>query len=319
MSGDDWASVQKALFDKFSGGPDNVLGGERYAQVLDEERAYGEAIVDFFHGYDCLEHAFFEFFIETLELAGEHALFGQLPKEDKHYSVLYLNFLREFRSLRAAATLKNYGYPMKGFALLRDLKDQAIACGAVVNGLTDVLALRGFTEDTIAKEKMEKADFKKLSDEAKSDRARVIKLMVGEDSGLDTHDIEVLVKWRDMFHQEVHGAFLSYIDDMKTLFQKKQLPDFGPRPHDNDFDISMYINRATEIGWMIMRTMPYLQLRPNAFGKEWKEKWMLLDDAFRLQVQDLADLGKEIGEVFLRMIDAKFNFSPKTYYPTHND
>jgi len=60
--------------------------------------------------------------------------------------------------------------------------------------------------------------------------------------------------------------------------------------------------------------MPYLQLSPNSFGLEWNEKWTLLDEAYSMQVQGFADLGKKIGDVFIRLIKSKFNFTPNDHY-----
>ena len=72
----------------------------------------------------------------------------------------------------------------------------------------------------------------------------------------------------------------------------------------------MYLNRAVEVGWMLLCVLPFLQVEPRAFGEQWASKWLLLDNGFRLQVKGLAELDKPIGEVFPRLIAAKFNFIP---------
>ncbi len=56
-----------------------------------------------------------------------------------------------FRNFRAAEVTKNNGYPLDGFALLRDLKDRAIHFGAVVLGAAHILALHGVGVDDGAK------------------------------------------------------------------------------------------------------------------------------------------------------------------------
>jgi len=314
MSIEEWAKIQTALSDAFSGGPDNVIGGEKLARVMEEESAYGFAIVQEFKGYDVLEHSFFEFLIETLELAAQGSFRGQLPEDDKHYTILYLTFLSVFRNFRAAATLKNHGYPMRGFSLLRDLKDRAFQLGAVVNGFTNILALRGFDPIMGKSGKLADKDSKKVRADQKTEQSTVMKLMVGTESGLALDDIAELEVLRDMYHEEVHGSKLSFIDDLRIVTIDQRLPDFGPRPHHHNYDASMYINRACEIGWMVLRSTPYLQLEARAFGADWVEKWTLLDEAFRMQVESLAGMGKKIGPVFLRMVDAKFAFDPETFY-----
>ena len=88
---------------------------------MDMEREYGAALVQTFKGYDFVENAFFEFMIETIDLAAQGAFWGQLNDDDKRYVTIYLTFISVFRRFRAVATLKNYGHPVHGFALLRDL------------------------------------------------------------------------------------------------------------------------------------------------------------------------------------------------------
>jgi hypothetical protein len=76
----------------------------------------------------------------------------------------------------------------------------------------------------------------------------------------------------------------------------------------------MYINRSSELGWMITRLMPYLQMTENAFGDEWHKKRESLDDSFRYMLEGLDGLGKRIGASFIAMMGDKFAFKQPFYY-----
>lgn len=314
MSIEKWVPIQKALAEKFSGGKDNVIGGKWLGPVLNEEREYGAWLIRTFRGFDETDAAFFDFYIETLHLAAEGAFHGQLPKTDRHYAVLYAVYLNLFRGLRAASTLKDNGYPMRGFAALRDQKDRAIHIGAVNNGMTNILAIYGIDQPQEQAGHMGEEEYKKVQKRRSKEQSRVTSLMVGKNSGLAPEDIAEMERLRDLYHEEVHGGMLTFLEDFRTIFVDKELPAIGPRPHRKNMDAASYMNRASEVGWMTLRSLPFLQLKPRAFGDDWADRWTLLDTAFRMQNEGLAEDGKPIGLIFSRMVDARFAFDPDCHY-----
>lgn len=309
----EWELIQGQLEDAFSGGIDGVVGGARLGPVIETEAAYGAYLVRTYHGSDILTCSFFEFFIETLELAAENAFGGQLSNDNKTYIPFYVSMFATFRNFRATEVTKNNGYPLDGFALLRDLKDRAIHLGAVVLGAAEILALHGVGVDDRAK-KWTEIDYKRVRRRRIAEENTAMKVMVGSDSGLSDDDRRELEKWRDLFHEEVHGSRFTYVEDFRRLVVDRRLPPFGPEPHENVRDVSMFLNRSLEVAWMVLRIFPFLQLRPRAFGEGWVAKWELLDEACRLQSESLGDLGKPIGYAFIRFMDAKFPFSPDTAF-----
>ncbi len=309
MSMRTWELIQGQLEDTFSGGNDGLVGGERLSPVIETEGAYGAYLVRTYHGSDILTCSFFEFFIETLELAVENAFRGQLSNDNKTYMPFYLSMFTIFRNFRAAEVTKNNGYPLDGFALLRDLKDRAIHLGAVVLGAIDILALHGVDADDGAK-KWTEIDYKRIRRRRIAEEKLAMNLMVGSDSGLSDDDRSELERLRDLYHEEVHGSRFTYVEDLRRIAVHNRLPPFGPEPHKNNMDASMYLNRSLEVPWMVLRIFPFLQLRPRAFGEGWVAKWELLDEACRLMSEGLGDLGKPIGHVFIRFMDARFPFSP---------
>jgi hypothetical protein len=101
------------------------------------------------------------------------------------------------------------------------------------------------------------------------------------------------------------------VQDIDWLRGKQPL-SLGPVPH--EMPVATYINRASEIGWLVLRTFPFLQFEPRAFGKEWREKWMVLDDSFRIMIESLEKMGKKIGQAIAVFANAKFTFSEGLHY-----
>jgi hypothetical protein len=91
----------------------------------------------------------------------------------------------------------------------------------------------------------------------------------------------------------------------KPLFMGPVLNQKGP---------AMYMNPASEIGWFVVRTFRFLQLKSGASGKEWEEKRFILDHSFRIMVQGLAQAGKKIGEAILVFAEKKFTFPRDLHY-----
>ena len=85
-------------------------------------------------------------------------------------------------------------------------------------------------------------------------------------------------------------------------------------PVPNDRAIVGYVNRATDVFWMMHRTLPFLQLTESAFGTSWAEKWSVLDVSFRQMEEELNNVGIEIARAIEALIDRQFPFGPSTVY-----
>jgi hypothetical protein len=135
--------------------------------------------------------------------------------------------------------------------------------------------------------------------------------MTGKRSGL-ADDVQADLKlWDDMFHVEMHGGTFSLMTELQQLKQGNAL-QIGPSVVQNAY--VMYINRSSELGWMVTRLLPYVQMSENAFGDAWHRKREILDDSFRYMLEGLDSLGKRIGASFITMMDDKFAFKQPFYY-----
>lgn len=133
--------------------------------------------------------------------------------------------------------------------------------------------------------------------------------MLGSASGLEETHMRELDRWEQCFHEEVHGSRWTFFTELGPWLKGEKGLSFGPEP--NDMAIGMYMNRCNEIGWMFLRTLPYLQLTPRAFGDTWATKWRVLDDSFRVTSEGLGKMEKKIAWAFIALVDRKFDFSPE--------
>ncbi len=113
---------------------------------------------------------------------------------------------------------------------------------------------------------------------AKKEERRLLNLIIRNKSGLDLQTQKELGKWEKMFNYEIHGAKLSFFTELGNWAIEGNPLSIGPTPKIQP--LGMYMNRICEVGWLVTRLLPYLQPAENAFGKEWQEKWAILDESF---------------------------------------
>ena len=134
----------------------------------------------------------------------------------------------------------------------------------------------------------------------------------GKDSGLAEDVQSELMRWDRLFHYEVHGGLLSLLKEVGDLYKLGKPPSIGLTFDDDS--LSMYVNRSSEMGWLVVRLLPFLQMSAGDFGDDWEEKRSVLDESFRLMVEELSMLGKKIGDCFIKMVDEKFMFKQPFHY-----
>jgi hypothetical protein len=299
-----WIPIENRLCETFLDGELNSIGGSLLMDAIKKETQYGAHLTSKWLGYERTINSYFNFFIETLTKATHQTM----PSE---FGLMYLLFFSAFRRHRAAQTLWSHGFPIAGFALLRDLKDSALCLGAIIDGYITANEVLGLNSSGAPQATERASVIKEWRSIQKKALRKAMAKMVGPDSGLPNENIAILEKWRDTFHDEVHGGRISMLQDLETLYMKRQRPSFAPVPYEDDMDVGLYTNRSIEIGWMICRTLPFLQSSERSFGQGWADNWNLLDQAFRLQV---SSVGKAFSIAILRLVDMKFDFTPNTAY-----
>jgi hypothetical protein len=301
MSIDEW---HKRLADTFKV---NGLVGGHLRSVHEAEDSVSNYLITNLRGQDALLCSFQSFFIETLSLANKEIQAHGWPKNAPNYSVALAAFFILFRRFRACEILYAKGYPLDGYALMRDIKDRALLFAGVARNITTfgkILGLPGIPPS-------DPAYSRKATHNRKDNEHHVMHALTGKTSGLSTDVQEDLKRWDDAFHLEMHGGALSLTQELAEL-QKGKILQIGPSVVQDAF--VMYINRSSELGWMVTRLLPYLQMAENAFGDEWHDKREILDDSFLYMLEGFESLGKRLGTSFITMMDDKFFFKQPFFY-----
>lgn len=290
---------------------DGLVGGH-LVPVLRAERKCGNFVESTFHGHLVLADCFQAFFVDTLQLAESKFRASPLFSTLRWYAYLLLVELSNFRTIRAAEILFRHGRGGQGYGLLRDLKDRAILLGAVGNSFTTLSETTGLDGNANVSD-----EFSARTARVKTRRKRVEEAirakMIGPQSGLSQETIKQVQKWDEMFHLEVHGARVTSVFEDQDWMTKGGLLPILPTP--NLDTLAMYMNRFSEVCWMVLRTFPILQLKPEDFGSDWAEKWRILDESFLHMVQGLGKLGKQIASAIIELVSIKFAFGPGSTYP----
>lgn len=278
---------------------ENVFGegdivGPHLAEVLNREAEFGAHVVEKYRGHFALMAAFQSHFVDTLRTAERRVASDGWPPDCSDYGAVLLTYLTVFRSFRACESLLLCGYPLDGFALLRDVKDRSLYLWGIARGKTNWSELNSMDRKV-----------------RKAAEMRVYNLLLGPDSGFSTGELAVIRVWEELFHQEVHGSKLTLVTEMKLLMDGGQM-SVGPLP--NERQIVMYMNRAAEAGWMLTKLLPYLQPSAGAFGAEWTTRQRVLDESFRFMEQGLEGMGKTIATVFISLIDRSYTFGEQFHY-----
>jgi hypothetical protein len=301
----DVAAWQKRLEENFT--EHGVVGGH-LLEIIDMERAYGEYFVNTYHGQAVLIDSFQSFYIETLQVAQNWVASNGWPKDAPNYAPILLFYVTNFRSFRACENLLTSGYPLDGYALLRDIKDRATFLGGIAHNITSFPKIYGYATMKEASDE----EWSRIRKERKKEESCVLNRMVRKGSGMPDNVIEELKKWEQLFNEEVHGSKFTLFTEGVDWIRGKELLTIGPVPKESS--MAMYMNRSAEIGSLLVRLLPFLQPVENAFGSVWKERHYILDDSFRIMVDTLSKLGKHIADAFIYFVDNKFTFPDGFHY-----
>lgn len=297
----DVGAWQQRLSDTFS--TDGIVGA-RVQIMLNAEAQHGAIYATEFSGQMTLGESFKDFCLETFELLNRVVAMQREVVVTHQYAEFVGRHTMNFRGVRSAEMLCHYGYPMQGYSLLRNLFEQAVLMSAIMQGMTTIEAVEGISNGF---------DPATLKRNRIREEKRIFNLMHGVGSGLSEETIREIAIWDDLFDLEVHGSRLSKIETKDWLEQKSALP-FVPQFNSNT--LAMFMNRANEISWMLLRVLPSLQPGPLSFGDQWASKWTVLDESFKTAVDSLGkECGKKISSAIIEFVEEKFPFRPDFRFP----
>jgi hypothetical protein len=260
-------------------------------------------------GYQAISNCFQGFTANTITTVENQLREHRRSSRPSNYILLLLRMAACFRVFRAANNTFSLGYPLAGFALLRNPKDWALMIGAIGNGLTTLTTINGLERpsDAIASSppEMEVVRQRRIKEER-----RVLDVMLRDRSGLDDSVRKELHVWEDLFNMEVHAALGSLALEGVSWMQGHNASP--PLLHSGFSQKAMltFTNRACEVAWMILRVLPLLQVTCGQFDADWTETWKILDESFRHMSLGLAAEGKPIGAAIVELLERKFDFNP---------
>lgn len=278
---------------------------DRAYLLFDAEDEHNQKVLQF-QGYLALSDAFKCFFLETIELINTLSRPKIKTNISEFYGIFIPRLTLGFKTLCATERTANSGYPLQAYSLLRNTFDDTVLTSACLQKFTDFYSIEGL----IAGKKLDVTAIKK---NRKKTEFKVRQIMTGSKSGLSQETQNQLSHWDNMFDLEVHGGRLSISASKDWLKGTKPLPVL-PQFDKNEFAI--FMNRHSEIGWMLHRLIPALQPKDIPLPTAWTDKWHALDESFEQTVNALTQqLGKKIGAAIVEFVKIKFPFNPQFTFP----
>jgi hypothetical protein len=271
----------------------------RLQLLFGEESRYRE-IARNYRGYWSLSDAFKCFFLETAESINAQPRPPGTQALSEHYGLMVLRITNQFRYICGAEHLAEYGYPLPALTVVRNISDSLVLTSGALQGFTDFYSIEGVTPGQPSSSQAAKK-LRKLVERS------VTELMTGAKSGLSQRTQDDLKLVDSVYDYEVHGAGLSLAGAVSYLKGWEGLtivPKFDER------QLAAFLNRMSEVEWMLHRLLPLLQPPFARLPVTWADKWRLIDDSFKYLVNELtAQLGKTIGASVVEFVESKFPFN----------
>lgn len=273
--------------------------------LFDAEQNFANATIKY-KGFFVLSDAFKSFVFETIERFNSEIAPCIASPMSENYPQFLPRITQSFRTLCASERVSLSGYPYQGYTLLRNEFDSAILTSACLQGITDFYKVSGIDPATPHDEKTAK----KLR---KDTEFEVRKVMTGSKSGLSDQTRRELEALDALFDFETHGSRLSLShagDWMKGFKPLPIVPKFEERA------FVLFMNRFSEISWMMHRLLPMIQPEKPQFGDDWKGKWKIVDDSFKHLVNSLTTENKlPVGAAVVEFVESKFPFNEDSGFP----
>lgn len=287
-----------------------VIGGAYLVELINREHEAGAAFVEEFTGHRLITDAFFDFLSGTLTAVAETVKKEGWPRNAPDYPIALTMFLTAFRTARAAEIMSLHGYFYQGYSQLRSVKDQAFALGGATAGAVSIGELFGLEARNEPKIQPESSKVLELQIRARrTAEAKTVKFLI--ESGLSDKTRAEMVRWNHLFNWEAHRGLFTYFHDLGRLVDHDPMA-LTISPLTDGIASATFMNRSAELSWLLHRLLPMLQTPSLTFTDDWVDKWELLDRSFKILVNSLAEIGKNIGPAFVEFVEVKFNWGPST-------
>ncbi len=288
-------------FDRLFGGVRTI--GEALLPIMDAERDFGDWIENQRLARSQLVEATLGFFVESIYLSRER--FVEMPEASRArmYVSLLAWYAAHFRRFRAAEIAFYSGYGISATSLLRDIRDWGFQVAAMQCGAVSWSELHGDPAaiESGTKQRNEREDHKRALAAQKAAQEWAI----GKTSGLSGW--QALEKWARYSNLETHGSLVTTSIEFEDWLRGTGALSFAPKK--NLRNQRMYCSRSTELGHLMLRLLPILQVRAP-FGEDWNAKWRCLDKLYSQQ-WSAENATARYMSAFGEMVAAKFNFPPE--------
>lgn len=285
--------------EKTFGGSSGMVG-ERLMELMKHEQALSERHVGRFKGYVAIMDAFFDFYIQTFQLIARRDK-NQWLKALGLPTAIHIGTMWRFRS---SYILFWKGYYVDAQSLLRAVFENALALCAYNKDVITSSELSGLEVDLSGEQSNTDEMYRRMNKLASQTDAKVKKLIIGEESGLEASvrdDLGVVLR---LLHIAVHKSKLNLVLHYPAWLRgERQMPIY---PTYNENWASGYMNISQFFAWMLVRSLPFLQVRPSEFGEEWKRKYEVLDGVSSVAHEGLHEMGKQIGGSIKTFMEKKF-------------
>lgn len=280
----------------------SLVDDDNLATIRQAEDRFGEQALKMY-GFVALSRAFQSFVVETI-LTGRGAV--QAAPATHTFMWLAPRVNTCFQTICAAERSAMLGYPVPAFAQLRNVFDTAVINSAVAQGF-------------VTCDQAEGIETGKPFDPVQARRARkrieadVNARMYGERCGLSDRAREQLRKLNSLYDDETHGQRLSRTQASQWLAGQ------GPMfllPNYDEMNYALFMNRFSEVSWMVHRLLPLLRIAGSEWPHRWQERWKTLDMCFCQTLASMTrQLKKPIGAAVVEFVAAKFPFDASSTLP----
>ena len=282
--------------------------GQAYGRLhllFKQEEQHSQEILRY-KGYLALSDSFKALFLESVELFNTQCRPKVKTPLSEHYLMFMPRVANAFMLLCGAERTAIRGYPYQGYTILRNVFDDAVLTSAALQHLTTFYSIEGLDLG----KPFDITEVKKLR---KATEREVRKRMTGSESGLRPKTIDEFVQWDALFDYETHGARLSLALAKGWLHGTEPL---GFLPKFSEGTFAIFMNRFSEIAWMVHRLLPAVQPPAAPLPTVWGDKWRVVDECFEKMVHSLSkEQGKYIGEAIVEFVHAKFPFNERSTFP----
>jgi hypothetical protein len=280
-------------------GEGGIVGGDHLMDLTKHEEAMSKHLMRQFRGYLRLMDAFFDFYVETLRETSRR----EETKWPDKIIVFTLTHVATLWRFRASYSCFWKGYYEDARSLLRAVLENAFLIAALQRQIIEIKELFGdgasLQRSNISEEKIYKLIRKRISECDKKVRST----MIGHSSGLNSEAQQDLDLFVQGLHMAVHKSQTNFLWGFKKWFYKEPLTFFPPW---DESLANLYLNSSSFLGWMILRTLPLLQLEDGEFSDHWMTRYQVLNESFKDMVASFPDrLGRSVEE----FLQKKFDFA----------